>query len=186
MWWDTTELPGRCTNPKAKPWHACEGLTAEVRVRALFKICWSLNAAEMQKHRWEVQGQILITALRSLPKGEVAFTFSGFLLIMKSCPILAQALMLVKLFARLDSIGWSCPVHFACWVSFPLFVQLKSLWLGRRECMVGSTQLRAGGRTKLFFLRQQLLSVESAHHVPCSFTQSSRLTFDNSQLQWLF
>ena len=118
-----------------------------VRVRALFKIHWFWNAAEMQKHSWEVQDQIIVTAVLSLPKGDVAFTSPGFLLVIKSCPLLAQALVLVKLFARLDSVGWSYPIHFACWDSFPLFCLAeraqvqeepeagdRSAWWGAHSC----------------------------------------------------
>lgn len=131
-----------------------------VRVRALFKIHWFLSAAEMQKHSWEVQDQIIITAVLALPKGEVAFASPGFLLVMKSCPLLARALTLVKL----------------CWTWFrrlilpyPLcllgqFSTVLPSWKssgpgrarGRRQkCMVRSAQLWADGGVELLLFQKQ-------------------------------
>lgn len=146
----------------------------------LFKVHWFLNAAQMQKRSRQAQGQIMIPAVLPLPKGEFAFTFPGFLWIMTSCPLLPR----VKLLAKCDSVGGSFPLHFVCWLSFPLFAQLKEPRSRRtqsQECVVRSTQLRADGRVELFLFQQQK-PVGSAHCLVHSFTQSSRFTFDNVQL----
>lgn len=56
-----------------------------VRVGVLFTIHWFLNAAEMQQHSLEAEDQIITPAVLSLPKGGVAFTSPGFLLVLKTC-----------------------------------------------------------------------------------------------------
>lgn len=102
-----------------------------VRVRALFTIHWFLNAAEMQQHSLEVEHQIITPAVLSLPKGELPSRPQASSYFWRPAFSLAQALTLVRLFDGLHSIGWSCPalsypIHFACWVNFPL------LWLAGR------------------------------------------------------
>lgn len=110
------KFPGRCTNPNPKHWHAWEGAMAECYSQDYSKYI-GFWIAQMQTYRCQVQGHIMVPAALSLPKGEIAFTFPGFLWIMKSCPLLPR----VKLLVKCDSVGGSFPLHFVCWVSFPLF-----------------------------------------------------------------
>lgn len=105
-----------------------------VRVRALFMIHWFMNAAEMQQHSLEVEDQIITPAVLSLPKRGVAFTSPGFLLVLNTTPSLHRlwhlSNSLLDFIPQADPIlpypTLSYPIHFACWVSFPL------LWLAGR------------------------------------------------------
>lgn len=112
--------------PKPKTLACLGGSNDWMLQSGLFKVHWFLNPVQMQKHSWEVQGQITVPAVLSLPKGEVGFTSPGFLWIMKSCPLLPR----VKLLAKCDSVGGSSLLHLVCWVSFPIFPSWKSPGLG--------------------------------------------------------
>lgn len=79
------EIPRQMYKPRNETLVCLGRSDNSVRVRALFTIHWFLNAAEMQQHSLEAEDQIITPAVLSLPKGGVAFTSPGFLLVLKTC-----------------------------------------------------------------------------------------------------
>lgn len=143
--------------PKPETLACLWGSAERVLQSGLFKVHWFLNTAQMQKHSWEVQDQIMIPAVLSLPKGEVAFASPGFLQIMKSCPLLLQVKLLAKVwFCRWILSSALCLLgRFSTVLPSPGKRKSPGLGGARDRSVWWGAQLWADGRVDLFLFRQQ-------------------------------